>query len=387
MVMIAPEGAKLQAYKSLGEIDTIARVWDILRTQEQRFILSFAETKIALQESKFEFCFITIEDKCSTIGIACFFNRKATKDFSISGRLLFRLPVRETRLYYSSVLGRVNEPTLKAVLRLAAHEWPFDLMVLPEIEVNSPLHSAATTLGDGLVPTRPGWKHSVHWLIKLPSSFDEYLKSLRSTTRKKVLRTIRTLERHGKYQLKVVQDASQIDQFLRDGERISRRTYQWTIGHRLQNDDKTRKRYLGLAAEGRLRCYILYMDATPCAFARGEISGTLYQYETPGFDPSFDKLSPGTVLLMWAIRDLIENSGCKTFDFGSGGDYTGYKARFANYHFECDRIDICNIYAPYSFCIFVIQQTLSSVKRWLSFVVGASGLRQRLKKLISKYGE
>src|SRR5258708_40043073 len=101
MVMIAPEGIKLQAYKSSGEIDTFAHVWDTLRTQEQRFILSFAETKIALQESELEFCFITIEDKCSTFGIACFFNRKATKDFSIGGRLSFRLSVRETRLYYS----------------------------------------------------------------------------------------------------------------------------------------------------------------------------------------------------------------------------------------------------------------------------------------------
>ncbi len=370
MPMTAPGGAKLRAHRSVGEIDTIAHVWDSLRTQEQRFIPSFATTKKALQESGLKFCFITIENDCSINGIACFFNWRPTMKFSIGGRLSFGLPVRETRLCFSSVLGRVSEPILKAVLHLAAQEWPFDLMVLAEIEFNSPLFHAATTLGDGLVPTRPVWKHSAHWLINLPSSFDEYLKSLRSTTRKKLLQTIRAFERHGRYQFQVVKDASHIEKFLKDGEGISRRTYQWTIGQRLQNDDQTQERYLKLAAEHRLRCYILYIDAMPCAFARGEISGALYHYETPGFDPSFEKLSPGTILLMWVIRDLIENTACKTFDFGSGGDDTSYKARFSNCHFECDRVDICRLYSPYSFCIFVIQRTLFSVKRLLGFLLG-----------------
>jgi hypothetical protein len=384
MQMIAPGGAKLRTYNCIGEIDTLARIWDSLRTQEHRFIPSFAETKTALQESGLEFCFITIENYCSITGITCFVNRRSTKNFSIGKRLSFSLPVRETRLYFSSVLGRVDELTLKAALHLAARAWPFDLMVLAEVEFNSPLLSAATTLGDGLVSTRPGSKRSVHWVINLPSSFDGYLKSLRSTTRKKALQTIRALERHGQYRLQVVQGASQIERFLSDGERVSRRTYQWAIGQRLQNDGHTRERYRRLAAEGRLRCYILYMGAIPCAFARGELSGTLYHYETPGFDPSFAKLSPGTVLLMWVIRDLIENTECKLFDFGSGGDYTSYKARFANCHFQCDRVDICNLYAPYSLFIFVIQQTLFTVKFLRSCVLGIGGLHQRMRRLILK---
>jgi len=387
VLMVGSEGATLHTYRSIGELDAIAHVWDELRTQEQTFIPTFAETKIFLQENEGKFCFVTIEDNHSTVGIACFTNKKSTKNFSIGERLLFGLPVRETRLYFSSVLGRVDEPTLRAVLHLAAQEWPFDWMVLGEIKLNSPLHNAATSLGRGLVATRPGWKYSVHWLLNLPNSFDEYLKSLRSSTRKKVLQMFRKLESQGQYRLQVVREAAQIQNFLTDGETISRRTYQWTIGHRLQNDDKTRERYLRLAAEDRLRCYMLYMDATPCAFARGEISGKLYHYETPGFDTSFEKLSPGTVLLMWVIRDLIENTECRKFDFGSGGDQTGYKARFGNLYFECDRIDICNVYAPYSLCILVIQQTLSSLKRSLSFILGTGRLRQRLKRLVRKYGE
>ena len=226
------------------------------------------------------------------------------------------------------------------------------------------------TLQGGLVPTRPVRKQSAHWLVKLPSSFEEYLKSLRSTTRKKLLQAIRTLQRHGRYQLQVVTDASHIEKFLKDGEGISRRTYQWDIGQRLQNDDQIRERYLKLTTEDRLRCYILYIDGVPCAFARGEISGALYHYETAGFDPSFKKLSPGTVLLMWIIRDLIENTACKTFDFGSGGEPTSYKARFSNCHLECDRIDICRLYSPYSVFILSIQRSIFSVKRLLELFLG-----------------
>jgi Acetyltransferase (GNAT) domain len=92
--------------------------------------------------------------------------------------------------------------------------------------------------------------------------------------------------------------------------------------------------YIHRATNGRLRCYIVYASGTPCAYLRGEFIDDTYYYETPGFDPQYSKLSPGLVLLVWAIRDLIEQTSCKNFDFGHGGDTWGYKSKFGNTSYD-----------------------------------------------------
>jgi hypothetical protein len=376
--------AEILVYNKLSELDTLADSWDRLSALEQRYFPNFSETKHVLEVTKSEFRIVVALDNLVTIGIACFMYGNAMMRFSIGERRLFSLPVKEVTILGASVLGEVNSDTIEEFLTIIVNEWDFDLIRSGEIIVNSPLHAAITHL-KGV--KRFGRRDSVRWLIRLPESFDSYLKSLRSSTRKSITQQLRTFERKMPFEFHVIDRPEQVDTFLRDGERISRMTYQWNVGQRLCNDGSTREGYVRLARAGNLRCYIIYVEGRPCTFARGELSGRFYNYETPGFDPQYHKLSPGVVLLMWIIRDLIENTDCEVFDFGTGGDNKGYKSRFGTISIDSTTILLAKWHKPYSMFLFALQNTFSLARDLFSFIVGHGWLRQRLKKAIRQYGD
>jgi hypothetical protein len=184
----------------------------------------------------------------------------------------------------------------------------------------------------------------------------------------------------------VIHRPEQIEKFLQDGETISRTTYQWNVGQRLCNDSATRQRFLRLAKEGRLRAYIVYIGKKPCAFAWGELNHLIYASQSTGFDPKYHKASPGTAIMLWVIRDLIENTDCEVFDFGVGGDDWGFKSRFGNTSLNVAWIELAN-YRPYSFILFALDKIINAGKNFASSMMPRGNLRQRLKRMIRQYGE
>ncbi len=222
------------------------------------------------------------KDNSQIVAIACFLNCDGKKHYTLGERRLLTLPISETVLYGEAILGTANQVIIGMMLRSAIAEWNFDLIRLGEIIVGSPLHEAVLNLKGGIVVTRAARKDSIRHLIKLPPSFDGFVKGLSGVTRSSITRKLKKFERDYKFDLEVVSRPEQIDRFLTEGEKISRLTYQWHVGQRLTNDETTRRRYLRLAEAGRLRCYMLSIDGQSIAFLRGELSENLYHYETPG---------------------------------------------------------------------------------------------------------
>src|SRR5205814_9563948 len=148
----------------------------------------------------------------------------------------------------------------------------------------------------------PSWMDRIRWLIDLLERFDNYIGSLRSKSRQIIRQSLRKFNAGEGCSFSVISEEHQIDEFLSIGEAISRNTYQWSVGQRLQNDSATRDEYVRLARSGKLRCYLLRIEGKPCAFARGSLVGGIYNYETPGFLTEYAKWSPGTVLLMLVIK-------------------------------------------------------------------------------------
>ncbi len=142
-----------------------------------------------------------------------------------------------------------------------------------------------------------------------------------------------------------------------------------------------------LANNGQLRSYIVYIEGRPCAFMGGQLRDGLYLWETSGFDPQYEKSSPGTVLLAWAIRDLIENTNCEVLDFGAGGDDRDYKSRFGNTTINCTSLELGRLYGPYSLFLVLLQEGLSLAMNIASSAIGFGWLRQRLKKATRQYGD
>jgi len=172
----------------------------------------------------------------------------------------------------------------------------------------------------------------------------------------------------------VVTDTGQVDVFLSAGEFISRKTYQWKIGQRLENDAVTRRRYVRAAESGTLRCYLLFLNHKPIAFLRGFIIDDTYRYETPGFDPEYSRLSPGTALLLFALDDLMRNTACRVFDFGEGGDAVGYKKQFGNQCQNALTIDVAAPHRWYPRTLLIIQRIVNKTKN------AVSGMRRVIMK-------
>lgn len=375
---------ELLIHRNLSGDSALPAAWEELRKREPRFFPGFAEAKTFLEDTGSDYRVLIAKERSEIIAIACFLNRKSKKYYTLGERRLFGLPIRETDLFGASVLGQADVATLTTLLQRAIAEWEFDLLKLGEVVVGSNLHNAILNLKNGIVITRAERKDSIRHLIKLPPSFEGFVKALSGVTRSSVTRKLKKFERDFQFEFEVVSRPEQVDKFLVEGEKISRLTYQWHVGQRLTNDEPTRRRFVRLAEAGQLRCYMLYIDGRPVAFLRGELSDNLYHYETPGYDPEFQKASPGIVILMWVIRDLIENTNCKLFDFGTGGDDSGYKSHYSNVYINCTPLELGRLYRPYSMLLVLLQEGLSLAKNIASAGIGSGSLRQRLRRIVRR---
>jgi hypothetical protein len=378
---------EIVSYDDCSKLDTFSDSWERLSEKELSFIPSFSELRQELAARGGKFRLLVAIDNSQIVAMACFIYSDSTKRYLIGTRRLLELPVREVSLFGSCVLGEPDESVIRKIFHLLIAGSGFDLIHVGEVFIDSPLHKAITSLGNGAIAWRER-KIQFRWLIRLPGSFDEYLASLRATTRTAIHKSRRKLEREAP-DFRVMQFPDEVETFLADAEKINRLTYQWDLGYRLCNDEPTRERFTRLAKNGNLRGYILYLRGNPCAFGLGELSHRTFGGHRMGYDPHYRKLSPGTGLLMWMVRDLIENTDCETFDLKWGSD-EGYKARFATMNLNCARMELAQIYRPYPLLIVALEQVLNFAKNFieyaLHFMSGRGALRQRLRSAMHRYG-
>lgn len=319
--------------------------------------------------------------------IACFFRLASRKTYRAGERRLFSLPVREVQLFGSSILGEVDREVVAELLGTVVAEFDFDVLTLGELKLESPLHASIMALRGRFSIAELSRKRSVRWQIRLPADFEAYIMSLGAKSRQNIRREMRQLDKQFATRFQRVTEEGEIAAFLAAAESVSRKTYQWNVGQRMLDDEPTRRALQERARRGELRCYSLALDGQPCAFMRGKLAGGIYDFETAGFDPAFGKSSPGAVLLMWAVRDLIESSACKVFDFGPGGDDVGYKARFGNASSVCAGLQLGPRWKPYTLLLFALQGALFMALNLADRLLGKGVLRARLKHALRKYGE
>lgn len=369
-------------YQHCSELDALADAWDHLSEHEPMFVPRFAELRAHLEVSGSRFQMLAAIENSQIVALACFIYQNASKEYWIAEKHLLSLPAKEIRLFGSCVLGRPSEDVIQNFVGFITAKSDFDLIDFGGIVVGSPLYSAIVNYGKGLY-VGVGRRHSIRRLIKLPRSFDEYMMSLRATTQKAVTRDCRKFERESP-EFRIIHEPKDIESFLRDAETVSRLTYQWNIGTRIRNDDSTRQAFTRMAESDRLRCYIVYIGGRPCAFAWGEFSHRVFYFRMTGYDPQYSKISPGTALLMWIIRDLIDNTDCTVFDFGVGGDDQGYKSRFGTVSLNCAHVQAGRFRRPYSLVLIGLDQVLNSAKNMVDKIIGRGALWRRLKLALRK---
>ena len=375
---------RVVSYTNLSELVTIKENWDSLARSELLFVPSFSELYNWLRADDSKFRVLAAVDNNSQItALACFIYRDSKKTYHIGARQLLGLPVRVVDLFSSCVIGDATEHLVAEFFNVIVKEGGFDVIDVGVIFVDSPLYKAAKKISNVLV-WQVARKKRYWWLIRLPRSFDEYISSLREKTRAHVLRDLRRFERENpKFML--MQRPEDVDRFLRDGEKISRLTYQWKLEYGLRDDEPTRGALLRLAENGMLRSYIGYIQGKPCAFGWGDISQGKFYFRQTGYDPKFRKVSPGTGLMMHIIRDMIENTDCRIFHFQWGGN-EGYKARLGTESHICTSLQMAATWRPYSWLIAILDQTLNFFKNSIGLVVEQGPLKARLRSALRRLG-
>jgi CelD/BcsL family acetyltransferase involved in cellulose biosynthesis len=171
--------------------------------------------------------------------------------------------------------------------------------------------------------------------IRLPESMRRFMLRFPVKRRHNLKRASYQLQSKGNGDLRLtsVTSPESVERFLETADRINRASWQFRdFGAGLTNDPVSLKSLHSAASLGFLRSYLLEAGDQPVAYALGYLYHDIYYYVEPRFDPEFRRFSPGQVLLLKLIEDLIKTEGVHRVNLGVGDQR--YKEQFADIHYE-----------------------------------------------------
>jgi hypothetical protein len=254
--------------------------------------------------------------------------------FGLSDRILWRIPLRAAKVLGSLPMLPDDRGVYDCFLRGLFREMgDIDCVYMDCVPLDS---FASRILLEGGRPYgefaiySPSGKRRWHW-IKLADSFDQYLRGMSSKSRKNLRRIAEGLgsDCAEKPRIRRIDTETQVDEFLDRALMVSRNSWQHRVlGPRIQKTPEDVHRMGHLARLGILRSYLLEYGDQPCAFIIGYQFRGVFHYAEIGFDQAFARLSPGSILLYLAVKDLHDINPPKIVNFGMGD--AAYKSRFGN---------------------------------------------------------
>jgi CelD/BcsL family acetyltransferase involved in cellulose biosynthesis len=184
-----------------------------------------------------------------------------------------------------------------------------------------------------------GHHNYLRHFIDMADGYDAYMSHFSAKTRSTLRRKQRklsqeaALEDSGAAEIHEYRSPAEIAEFMDLVVPLSRRTYQArTLDAGLPEDDASRADMMALAAQDNLRCFLLYFRGVPISYLCLPIEGNTVVYAFLGYDEDYRRLSPGTVLQMYALERLFAENRYRYFDFTEGDG--PHKAMFGNRSIE-----------------------------------------------------
>lgn len=233
------------------------------------------------------------------------------------------------RLVGDRVLGRPDDDAAARLVRAAidlVRRERADFLLCEDLDEESALYRHLSALRrEGLCVLAPTGFQARHRLV-LPRTMEELWSAMPGTQRKKLRRELRLFE--GGRVLRA-REARDVRDFVACAHAVSKRSWQAErLGVRVRDDEAERERFSFVASKGALRSYLLLKDDRPVAFTVGHQWAGRFVLEEIGFDRAFARSSPGTVLLLRVLEDLLAEDRPEIFDFGFGDAL--YKRQLAN---------------------------------------------------------
>jgi CelD/BcsL family acetyltransferase involved in cellulose biosynthesis len=219
-----------------------------------------------------------------------------------------------------------------------------------------------------------------HCYIDFGMSFEDYQKKFSSKTRSTINRKIRKYSEHcnGAIPWKTYQLPDEMQDFFRLARTVSKLTYQERLLDAGIPDSADFIRDAeSLAADGRVRAYILFDGERPVSYLYCPIEDGVLNYAYLGYDPEYMQLSVGTVLQWLAVEQLFNEGRFRYFDFLEGqGDH---KRLFATHQRQCANVFLVKANLRNTLVVYG-QLLMGSFSKWLGAFFERIGLKAKIKK-------
>jgi hypothetical protein len=263
---------------------------------------------------------------------------------SVGYRALYEPRVRAITLVHGGLAGVDDSRSADDILgrlRDELRRGTADVVLLPALRTSSPLFESVASLR---FPMRQvSSARTPHWVLRLPDSFDDFVRSRSARTRKNLRVYANRLhrERGDDLTMRVFRAPDEATELFIEIEKISRKTYQHKLGVAFGDTAEERELTLLGLRRGWFRAYMLYVRGEPAAYWLGSAYNGTFFTGTPGYDPAYADYSIGTYLLMRVIEDLCLDDTVRAIDYGFGD--ADYKRRFGS---ECwEEADVA-VFAP-----------------------------------------
>ena len=282
---------------------------------------------------------------------------------------------------YGGILGQPSEQMGARILQeltCILKQRDVDAIFFNQLRLDSPLYNLTRKTPNILCRCYSPVVEP-HWQTQLPDSMEAFYKGM-SGSRKRYLRRYTTaLEKaaSGPVEMVCYRSEDKLDQVISIASEISAKSYKQALNVGFRDDYLTRLLLTKAARQRRLRAYVLYANGKPCAFEYGIEYGNVFFPEHIGYDPLLRSCSPGTVLFIRVVEDLIENSNVRVFDYGFGA--AAYKERFGTEFWPEASV---YIFAPrlYPVVINILRSSVGSLNAALQYVVQKIGFVGWIKR-------
>ena len=316
------EPEELAVARSLAEVEDLRPLWEELQGPQLTSDIDFFQTYLRRAPGAVRPHVLVVGENGSAPTIVAGRIEDAETAVKLGYSTVFSARLRTLTVAYGGVLGPVDERRAALVvdgLRRSLAPGDADLVRLRMLEPGGALHTAAATGVSRLRRERNGGP-TVHWSTSVAGTLDEFLAARKKKVRWQARKDLATLaETYGEdLEVRVFRSPAELDELLRDSERVHRTTYQGALGVGLSTGEPQRSLAELALERGWFRGYLLYLRGEPVAFWHGNAYRGVFGLGPTGFDPAYSSDRPGGYLLMRLVEDLCADGSVHTLDFGFG---------------------------------------------------------------------
>mgnify|MGYP003631952095 CR=1 FL=1 len=170
----------------------------------------------------------------------------------------------------------------------------------------------------------------------LEGGFDAYMAGFSAKSRSTLRRKLKKLAERsgGTLDVRACRTAEEVEAFHRHARTVSAKSYQERLLNAgLPDGEEALAEMRDRARRDAIRGWLLFLDDEPISYLYAPAEGETLIYAYLGYDPAYAEYSPGTVLQLEAMRDLMEQGRFRLFDFTEGEGQ--HKRQFRTGTLEC----------------------------------------------------